>query len=71
MPGCRGNGGALSHCQLWIIARCRRSNRSSGKGHEGSAFAKTIAQRNAATMTLETIAPLSDDAIVNLPALAA
>jgi len=32
--GSRSNGGALSHCQLWIIARCRRSKRSSGKGHE-------------------------------------
>src|SRR6266567_7536135 len=32
--GSRSNGGALSHCQLGIIARCRRSKRSSGKGHE-------------------------------------
>src|SRR5437899_2288303 len=32
--GPSSNGGALSHCQLWIIARCPRSKRSSGKGRE-------------------------------------
>src|SRR6266496_2648658 len=34
IAGSRSNSGALCHCRLWIIARCRRGKRSSGKGHE-------------------------------------
>ena len=74
MIECRGAAAMVEH---YLIVSCGLSPGVDGvtalqeKDTKGAAFAETIAQRNAATMTLETIAPLSDDAIVNLPALAA